>query len=323
MRHAKIFLKISTKNTSRHSFSFLNISGNFDRLNPRTIHMKIPCLILLILLSRTLAAQYYYNDIIATAETNRQMKEYVTKKVKAISAAGYDSKNTRAGDFSEYHQILENGRALKISTTRGFDKNILYSRYDEQLRLISLADSFSVIGNTTVYTYDEKDRVIKVQNTVRDSANDFNQAETHHWFYDSNGKPEKMWRVVTQTGGEMSTDSLEVIFTRDEDGNISEERAYRGGKETYFLYYYYDDKNRLIDIVRYNKKLARLIPDIMFEYDDRDRVIQKITTTSDRVIGYLIWRYVYDENGLKTKEYLFNNDKQLTGKIEFTYTFGS
>ena len=89
-----------------------------------------------------------------------------------------------------------------------------------------------------------------------------------------------------------------------------EERAYRRAVETAYFYYYYDDKNRLSDIVRFNKKLDRLIPDIMFEYDENNRVIQKITTTSDRVVGYLIWRYILDEKGLRTKEALFNM-KQL------------
>ena len=92
--------------------------------------------------------------------------------------------------------------------------------------------------------------------------------------------------------------------------------------QTGVIYYYYDDKNRLSDIVRYNLKCERLLPDIMFEYDDQNRVIQKITTTSNIALGYLIWRYIFDEKGLKTKEALFNKNKQITGKIEYTYTFG-
>ena len=60
----------------------------------------------------------------------------------------------------------------------------------------------------------------------------------------------------------------------------------------------------------------------MFEYDDNDRVIQKITTLSNLNMGaYLIWRYVYDEKGLKSKEALFNHEKQMTGKIDFLYSF--
>jgi hypothetical protein len=76
------------------------------------------------------------------------------------------------------------------------------------------------------------------------------------------------------------------------------------------------------DIVRFNLKAKRLLPDVMFEYDDKDRVIQKITTTSSVNLGYLIWRYIFDDKGLKSKEALFNDDKQLTGKIEYSYTFG-
>ena len=92
--------------------------------------------------------------------------------------------------------------------------------------------------------------------------------------------------------------------------------------ETGYLYYYYDDKNRLSDIVRYNTKLKKLLPDLMFEYDDNDRVIQKITTISNLTMGgYLIWRYIFDDKGLKTKEALFNKDKELTGKIDYVYTY--
>jgi len=60
---------------------------------------------------------------------------------------------------------------------------------------------------------------------------------------------------------------------------------------------------------------------MMFEYDEQNRVIQKITTTPSLNVTYLIWRYIFDERGLKTKEALFNNDKQLTGKIEYSYMF--
>jgi hypothetical protein len=38
----------------------------------------------------SLQAQYYYNDIIGTQETNRQMKTYVVNKVQTVSAKGID-----------------------------------------------------------------------------------------------------------------------------------------------------------------------------------------------------------------------------------------
>ena len=116
-------------------------------------------------------------------------------------------------------------------------------------------------------------------------------------------------------------DTTEIRFSLDEEGNVIDERSYKKGVEGETTYFYYDEKNRLTDIVRYNKKLSKLIPDYLFEYDLNNRVIQKITTFSNLSQGYLIWRYAFNEKGLKTKEALFNRDKVMTGKIEYIYSF--
>ncbi len=284
--------------------------------------MKIFTVPFFLLLCQFMQAQYYYDDIVGTRETNQQMKTWLGNKVRSVSATGTDNNGVKSTAFSEFYEVKENGRALKMTRISNRNKTIVYSQFDDQIRVISIADSFSAIRNTTIYEYDVNGSVAKVQNTVKDSANDFNQVETHTWIYNSAGKPEKMWRVIQNTGATTGTDSVEVRFSADADSNIADERMYKRGIETNFLYYYYDDQNRLSDIVRFNKNLKKLIPEIMFEHDEQDRVIQKITTTSDRVLGYLIWRYIFNDKGLKTKEALFNNDKQLTGKIDYSYTFG-
>ncbi|HQZ75012.1 MAG TPA: RHS repeat protein [Chitinophagaceae bacterium] len=284
--------------------------------------MKILLLPVTLLTSLALQAQYYYNDIIGTQETNNLMKSYVANKVKTVSATGYDNRGVKATDFSEFQEVKENGRVLKNSSINNFNKTVVYSRFDEKGRVINITDSSTAIQSSTTYTYDATGRVSQILNVVKDSASDFDHSETHQWFYSASGKPEKMWRILNNTGAENTIDSLEVRFITDEDGNTAEEKTYKKGVETSYLYYYYDDRNRLLDIVRYNTRLRKLMPDIMFEYDEKDNIAQKTTTTSSLHLGYLIWRYIYDEKGLKTKEVLFNNDKQITGKIEFTYTFG-
>jgi hypothetical protein len=281
--------------------------------------MKNILLSLSLLLTFSLHSQYYYNDIIGTQETNRMMKAYTENKVRTVSASGTDQRGIKATDFSEYHEVRENGRALKSTSIMNLNRTVMYSRFDESGRVISMTDSSSSVLSITTYEYDAAGKIILVKNTLKDSANDFNQVETHQWIYNTNNKPEKMWRI--SSSGNNKPDSLEIRFVADEDGNVGEERTFRGRVETSYLYYYYDDLNRLSDIVRYNKKVNKLLPDIMFEYDDKDRVIQKITTTSSLNMGYLIWRYIYDEKGLKTKEALFNKDKQLTGRIDYTYSF--
>ncbi len=284
--------------------------------------------------SSTLQAQYYYKDIIGTLETNRQMKTYLANKVKTVSATGFDQRGAKNSGFAEYQEVKENGTILKTSTFNNMNKTVIYSKFDNLGRLIRMTDSSTAIESVSTYEYDANSRIIRVENLTKDSANDFNQAEVHLWFYNVAGKPEKMWRIIN------NTDSLEIRINPDEDGNPGDERVFKKGIETsqyyyYYdeekqlkfvqtgaIYYYYDDKNRLSDIVRYNLKARRLLPDFMFEYDDNDRVIQKITTTANIKLGYLIWRYIFDEKGLKTKEALFNKDKQVTGKIEYNYTYG-
>jgi YD repeat-containing protein len=94
----------------------------------------------------------------------------------------------------------------------------------------------------------------------------------------------------------------------------------KNGRMTGNLYYYYNDKNQMTDIVRYNDRAQRLLPDYMFEYSPAGQVIQKITVPGNNS-EYLIWRYQYDARGLKIKEACFDKAKQLIGRIEYQYTF--
>lgn len=278
--------------------------------------MKNILLSIAIFIPFSLQAQYYYSDLIGTAETNQQMKIYIANKVQSVSAVGIDPAGMKTTDFSELQEVKENGKALKITTRNNTNLTIYYNRFDNQGRLISITDSSSDIQSISTYEYDVNGKIALVKNSTKDTANNFNQTEIHKWIYTAEGKPERMWRTINDM------DSLEIRFTPDEDGNTGDEKTYRRSNETGTVYYYYDDKKRLTDIVRYNTKAKKLLPDVMFEYDDNDRVIQKITTTSSLNLNYLIWRYLFNDKGLKTKEALFNNDKELTGKIEYNYTFG-
>ncbi len=283
--------------------------------------MKILLLPVALFCSFALQAQYYYNDIIRTLETNRQMQTYLANKVKMLTATSYTAQGSKTSDFAEVQEITENGKTLKIFKHSGSTFSSYNNRFDAQNRLISTNDTTLGIQNITTFEYDSAGRVIVVQNTVNDKATEFNQVELHRWIYTNDGKVEKMWRSIN------GTDSLEIRFIPDENGNPGEERSFRKGYEIDILYYYFDDRNRITDIVRYNKKVKKLLPDVIISYDDDGRIIQRITSTpGDNLrqttwVGYIIWRYIYNEQGLKTKEALFNNEQQLTGKIEYSYTF--
>ena len=279
----------------------------------KPILMKNLFCLSLLLVSINSNAQYYYQDLVGISDMIQQMKVYAANKIQKVSSTGYTPNGAVSSDYNETQEINPDFQQLRITTL--VDKQIsrVTYKFDEQGRLQSLTDSSSGIKSISVYIYDKSEKLIEITNTMKDSLQDFNQTETHLWIYNNN-KPEKMWRIINKT------DSLEVRFKTDENGNVTEEQNFKKGKGSDPVYYYYDNKNRLTDIVRYNAKAKRLMPDYMFEYDNSNRVIQKITTVSNLNLGYLTWRYLYNENGLKTKEALFNKEKQLQGRIDYSYT---
>ena len=274
---------------------------------------KLP-LLLLILFFYEANSQYYYKDLVAAADLNRQMKTYVSNNIHKVTATGSTPTGGPSADFSEVYEIISNNSQLKITTRINKTVSLLRHSFNDRGLVISTVDSAAGVKSTSVYSYDANGNIISISNsaTDADSSAAFSQTEVHQYIY-KDSKLEKMWRIINKT------DSLEVRFVVDENGNVIEERNFRRGVFTDPIYYYYDDKNRLTDIVRFNYKANRLLPDYLFEYDDQDRLIQKITTTSGQNIGYLTWRYLFDEKGLKTKEALFNKEKQLQGRIDYSY----
>ena len=272
---------------------------------------KLPFLLLLLLFFHA-NSQYYYKDLVAAADITRLMKTYTANNIKKITAKGITPEGSPASQFSEVGEV--NGTTLKVTTNNNKAISTLKFNFNDRGQLINSVDSAINIKSLSTYTYDANGKIISISNaaTDADSSGDFSQTEIHQYIY-KDGKLDKMWRIINKK------DSLEVRFVTDENGNVMEERNFRRGVLADPVYYYYDDRNRLTDIVRFNYKANRLLPDYLFEYDDNDRVIQKITTTSGNNLGYLTWRYLFDEKGLKTKEALFNKDKQLQGRIDFSY----
>ena len=57
-------------------------------------------------------------------------------------------------------------------------------------------------------------------------------------------------------------DSLDIRFEADEKGNPGEEVLYKWGEESSRIYYYFDEKGNVTDIVRFNEKVKKLLPDV-------------------------------------------------------------
>jgi YD repeat-containing protein len=267
-------------------------------------------------LSCGLQAQVYYQDVIGTHAINQMIQLYKTNHVKKVSATSFDGDGNRSSEYFETHEFFLSNNLLKISTINKQTPAHVYYRFDAQGRVTSISDSSFGVASTSNYTYDAQGNLSGVQNISEDASDSIHLNEMHQWFYDVQNHPVRMLRIVNRT------DTTDTRFTLDDRGNVIEEIPFKNRVSREKTYYYYDDNNRLTDIVRYNLKVGKLLPDYMFEYSTTNQVLQKVTTLSTMGLGYLIWRYVYDDKGLKTKEATFNRDKVMTGKIEYSYEFG-
>jgi len=269
-----------------------------------------------VLFSLSASAQYYYKDIIGTGESAVMMRAYQQNKVTRVVLKSYDADGTVSDNFN-VEQVFVPAQNLLTTTTRTGDNygSTLFTLVDAEGRVTRTIDSSEVAISTTTYQYNAAGQLVLVQSVSTDAKKTSAQTEDHVWHY-AGGDITGMWRIKNKI------DTAYISFKKDDKGNIIEEQETRRGVKSEPVYYYYDASNRLTDIVRFNRKANRLLPEYMFEYSPANQVIQKITVPSNSD-QYLIWRYQYNAQGLKTKENVYNKQKQLTGKIEYLYSFGS
>jgi antitoxin component YwqK of YwqJK toxin-antitoxin module len=275
--------------------------------------MKNIFIISILFLSFSAKAQYYYKDILGTRETNQLLQTYKANKIISVTINSTEAGGEVADNFSVQQYLDLNAGILKtISKSGSTEQSVLTTFFDNKGQVVKTIDSAGTMISTTIYNYNGDGLLQSIKSTATDTLKSINEIEEHEWFYTANGQPQKMLRKIN------NATATEIKFLLDEKGNVTEEQTFKNGTTTGTLYYYYNDENHLTDIVRYNNKAKKLLPDYMFEYSDDGKVIQKITVPGNSS-DYQIWRYQFDDRGLKIREALFDRDKQLIGKIQYSY----
>jgi antitoxin component YwqK of YwqJK toxin-antitoxin module len=278
--------------------------------------MKALFLSAILVLSSTAFGQYYYKDIVGTKETAGIIKAYQASKVSRVLLNSFDEDGTKTENFYVEQIFSPATQTLKTITRTGEnDESTLISYINDKGQVVKTVDSSQGMVSIAQYRYDDEGRLLSFTSTSSDSSHRLNLEEEHLWRY-KDDRIDHMLRIKNKV------DTAVVTFKFDENGNLVEENSARRGVKSEPVYYYYDAQNRLTDIVRYNNKVRKLLPEYMFEYSSNNQVIQKMTFPANSS-EYLIWRYQYDDRGLKVKEAVFNKQKQLNGKIEYIYSFGS
>ncbi len=276
--------------------------------------MKNTLLLFFLAISVGAQSQYYYKDIVGTREANDLIASYKKANLRSVEIISIEANGSPSRDFRIVQQFDLSQKVLRTQTRNLEETSVLSTYFNETDKVIKTIDSSGYLANTTSYTYNSNGLLQSLNSLAIDTSRGLKESEEHTWQYNVDGKPVKMLRSIN------NAPAMEITFEYDEDGNIAEEIWKKKGVEMDRIFYYYDDQNQLTDIVRFNKKAGRLLPDFMFEYSADGQLIQKITVPVNS-LDYQIWRYQYNDQGLKTREVLFDRDKQIVGKIEYRYQF--
>ncbi len=268
--------------------------------------------LLISFIAHTAYGQHYYNDIVMTGEIAKKRAVYQANKVKSVKMTSFDGNNQPIEGFSSAQAVGGNFATITTETLNSLSgKDEITHYFNDKGQLTQSIDTTD--GNKVIiqYTYDANNLIAGIVN-MSFSPGGYSTREQHLWFYNKAGKPEKMLKIKN------SSDTTVVSFRLDEKENVGEERSVHAGTEQPAFYYYYDDKNRLTDVVRYNNRAKRLLPDYIFEYDEAGRISMMLVTTAGGA-DYQRWVYKYDEKGLKQSDECYGKNKMLIGKIEYSY----
>ncbi|MBS1598793.1 MAG: RHS repeat protein [Bacteroidetes bacterium] len=259
-------------------------------------------------------AQYYYKDILLTRQTIDKWKTFKENRISSVTLTSLESNGTPTEGF-ECHQTIAADFSTIETYTRSNSSTVsnLVAYYDANGLLKKTIDTSDTYQSTSDYEYDANSRILSITNTSIETDNQIKSVEKHIWKYDQQSLPATMIKIKDDR------DTTYVQFIKDEKGNITEERAVRNGNKLPVIYYYYGDDHQLTDIVRYNVKAQRLLPDYIFEYSN-GRLSSMIFVPAGSSY-YQNWVYQYDEKGLKKRDNCFNKKKELVGKIEYQYTY--
>lgn len=272
----------------------------------------------LALLGLTVQGQFYYKDVVTVQQNNAQWSILKNNRIKSVKLQSFEGNNQPSDGWSVEQRITENRMVTvtmapinaKAEGGSGNGRSELTATYNAAGRLTQTVDTSEDFHSSTIYEYDAAGRVTNIRNVSR--SGEFTTTELHVWSYDAAGKPSRMLRIRN------NTDTTYVTFVYDGKDVPLEEHGVRKGNKEPVIYYYYDDKNQLTDIVRYNEKARRLLPTHIFAYNAEGRVAGMLLIPEGSN-QYQRWYYDYDTRGLKARERVFNKEQQLMGKVEYIY----
>jgi YD repeat-containing protein len=258
-------------------------------------------------------AQYYYKDIWNNQQLMKEFSLLKKDNLKTIKIKSFEDDGQPSDGFYCEKKINKNyTQSQMISKSNITGQSLLVTDYNADGCPVKLTDNTPTTISTTQYEYDNLGRLSVMRMMTKADDDSSGISETHEYFYDDKGRPVKM--LQKKNNVLIST----IQFVSDSTGNIIEEDIKNNNSTVKKYYYYYDDKNQLTDVVHYNERAKRLLPNYMYEYTSFNQPKQMIST-EEGGSNYLIWKYTYNDQNLRETEKCFSKERRLLGTIEYEY----
>lgn len=258
-------------------------------------------------------SQYYYSDIILTQQANATHLLLKSNKLKTIATTNAMDNTWDRDKIATTEEYNAKWDELKSTTTTGgTDKSITITYYTNDRVVKKVNDDKKNTSLIIEYEYDAQGLLLSIATASIDTSVDNWFQEEHLYSYDAKGSPTKMIKIKN------NYDTTIVNFLKDEQGNIAEERLTKKGLLIDSYYYYYNDKKQLTDIVKFNSKVEKMLPEFLLEYNTENKLSQ-LTQIPFGSSSYLIWKYIYNANGLKRFDLCYNKKGELVGRITYEY----
>ena len=259
-------------------------------------------------------SQYFFQDIITAANSTRNFQQLKKNLVKKVNVTSIEPDGSETEDFAIIQSLTGNNKLTTVTSSGITGTSTLVTEFNNAGLPVSIEDSTASTVSNVDYEYDNTGKLLSVKSHSHqpDDTNHYIIREDHLFTYDAKGQLQKMLKVKD------NYDTLLVMFVPSENGLPGEEQWFKKNQKIETWYYYFDDKNRLTDIVRYNTTAKKMLPDYVFEYDENGNISRQ-TVVQAGTNFYRLWIYDYDEKGLKKSETIFKKGKEQEGRIIYSY----
>lgn len=261
-------------------------------------------------------SQFYYSDIVSVNHANTLYNLHKANKVKSVTVKNVVQSGVEENNFILKESYKKNWQEKNTEIGGSDGKQRAFTNNYNNNKVVRKDDDGVNVNSLIQYEYNTAGKLSAIKTSSVDTSAEFSDGffEKHLFFYDSTGLPEKMLKIKN------NSDTTTVLFIKDEANNVGEERWYRKGYLIETYYYYYNEKKMLTDIVRFNAKYKKMLPEFLFEYNDKGQLTQmkQIPFGSS---NYTITLYEYNEQGLKTAEAIYTKRGELLNKLEYVYEY--